>query len=136
MVVYGGIWESDRTRVFRLDVNLIDTYTMTEADELWVQSLVKNLIAKGGRVAKHHVFIRTNGIFTVSDQKSEGAVYINRNDPDVGVVLVLVEVAFRNHVRDPAAIRTDGHTGERTDSQNVFHCHGALLLSSEPLRDG
>ena len=75
-----GIWESDPTRVFRLQVESITSYTMTESDELWVQSLVKNLVAKGGRVAKHHVFIRTDGIFTVSGQKSGGAVYVNRNN--------------------------------------------------------
>jgi hypothetical protein len=82
ILVRGGIWEPNPTRVFRLGVNSIESYTMTEADELWVKSLVKNLVANGGRVAKHHVFIRTNGIFTVGDQESEGAVYINRNDPD------------------------------------------------------
>lgn len=78
----GGIWESDPAKIFRLDVNSIESYTMTEADELWVQSLVKNLMAKGGRVVKHYVFIRTNGTFTVSDQVSRGTVYINRDDSD------------------------------------------------------
>ena len=82
LVANGGIWESTSAKVFRLDVNSIKSYNITDADDFWIQSLLKNLASKGGRVAKYHVFIRTNGLFRVSDRKNPGIVYINRNNPD------------------------------------------------------
>jgi len=76
---FSGIWEPNPNKIYRLDVTSYDEYKLLESNEKWVLSLVNNLKAQGGKIATHHIFVRTSAPFQIgSDEK--GIVFVNRSN--------------------------------------------------------